>query len=125
MYYYSQDPPYLVLFAGLFAGLACGAAFNGIIRQTAQAWKVDRRNVRLANTDNFSLRLPFLGICVGIVFFLSAGLEIFGFPTWLSYSIAGPMTLLTSFFLWYQLKGLFKELDRGGSAALDLDAWEE
>jgi uncharacterized protein (DUF983 family) len=125
LYYYSQDPPYIILFAGLFAGLACGAAFNGILRQSVKAWSADRKNLRLEQSDNINLQLPFLGIGLGIVFFLSAGLEIFGFPQWLAYAIALPLTLLTAGLLWYQLKGVFKELDRGGSPALDLDAWEE
>lgn len=125
MYYYPQEPPYFILFAGLFAGLACGAAFNGTLRQSVKFWSANRANTQLANSDNISLQLPFMGISVGIVFFLSAGLEIFGFPQWLAYAISVPLTLLTAGLLWYQLKGVFKELDRGGSPALDLDAWEE
>jgi uncharacterized membrane protein YjfL (UPF0719 family) len=125
LYYFPQDPPYFILLAGLFAGIACGAAFNGTLRQNVKAWSVDRKNIRLAKSDNITLRLPFLGICLGIVFFLSAGLEIFGFPSWLAYSISGVMTLFIAILLWFQLQGVFKELDRGGSPALDLDAWEE
>ncbi len=125
MYYYPQEPPYFILFAGLFAGLTCGLAFNGTLRQNVKNWSADRKNLRLADSDNITLQLPFLGISVGIVFFLSSGLEIFGFPQWLAYSISGVMTLFISGLLWFQLKGVFKELDRGGSPALDLDAWEE
>jgi uncharacterized membrane protein YhdT len=125
LYYFPQDPPYFILFAGLFAGIACGAAFDGILRQNVKAWSVDRSKIRLENSDNLSLGLPFLGICVGIIFFLSAGLEIFGFPTWLAYSISFPMTLLVAILLWFQLKVVFRQLDRGGSPALDLDAWED
>jgi hypothetical protein len=112
MYYFPQDPPYFILFAGLFAGIACGAAFDGTLRQNA-------------NSDGIPLRLPFLGICLGIIFFLSAGLEIFGFPTWLAYSIAFPLTVFIAILLWFQLRVVFRQLDRGGSPALDLDSWEE
>ncbi len=125
MYYFPQDPPYFILFAGLFAGLSCGMAFNGTLRQNVKAWSVDRANIRLSKSDNSTLGLPFLGICLGIVFFLSSGLEIFGFPTWLAYGISVPMTLFIAILLWFQLQGVFKELDRGGSPALDLDAWED
>ena len=125
MYYFSQDPPYFILFAGLFAGIACGAAFNGILRQNVNEWKIDRTNIRLEDSDGINLRLPFLGICVGIIFFLSAGLEIFGFPTALAYGISLPMTLFVAVLLWFQLKVVFKQLDRGGSPARDLDSWED
>ncbi len=125
MYYFPQDPPYFILLAGLFAGITCGAAFDRILRQNAKAWSVDRANISLAKSDDITLRLPFFGICLGIIFFLSAGLEIFGFPTWLAYSIAMPLTVLIAILLWFQLQVVFKQLDRGGSPALDLDSWEE
>ena len=125
MYYFSQDPPYFILFAGLFAGITCGAAFDGALRQSVKAWSSDRKNIRLATSDDTAIKVPFLGICIGIVFFLSAGLEIFGFPTWLSYSIAFPLTVFITILLWFQLRVVFKQLDRGGSPALDLDSWEE
>ena len=125
MYYFPQDPPYFILIAGLLAGIACGAAFDATLRQNAKAWSVNRQNISLAKSDDITLRLPFLGICLGIIFFLSAGLEIFGFPTWLAYSIALPLTVFIAILLWFQLQVVFKQLDRGGSPALDLDSWEE
>jgi hypothetical protein len=72
-----------------------------------------------------SLQVPFVGIAAGVGIFLTSGLSIFGFPDILAAGLAIPMTLLTTLFLWIQLKGVFKELDRGGSAALDLDSWGE
>ncbi len=125
MYYFPQEPPYFILFAGLFAGIACGAAFDGALRQNVKAWSIDRSNISLATSDDTAIKLPFLGICLGIIFFLSAGLEIFGFPTWLAYAISLPLTLFIAILLWIQLRVVFKQLDRGGSPALDLDSWEE
>ena len=76
MYYFPQDPPYFILIAGLFAGITSGVAFDGTLRKTVKDWSVNRQNIKLATTDDLSLRLTFLGICLGIIFFLSAGLEI-------------------------------------------------
>ena len=125
MYYFPQDPPYFILFAGLFTGIACGAAFDAALRQSVKAWSIDRANIRLSSGDGKAIGIPFFGICLGIIIFLSAGLEIFGFPTWLAYSISLPLTVLIAILLWFQLQVVFKQLDRGGSPALDLDSWEE
>jgi uncharacterized protein (DUF983 family) len=125
LYYYPQDPPYFILIAGLLAGIACGAAFDGTLRQNVKAWSKDRDNIQLSATDDLGLRLPFLGICIGIIVFLEAGLEIFGFPGWLAYSVSVPLTIVIAILLWFQLQVVFKQLDRGGSPALDLDSWEE
>jgi hypothetical protein len=35
------------------------------------------------------------------------------------------MTLFIAVLLWLQLQVVFKQLDRGGSPALDLDSWED
>jgi hypothetical protein len=72
----------------------------------------------------FQLLVPFLGIAAGICVFLAAGLEIFGFPSWLSYFISLPLTVLIAFLVWSQLARLLAQLERGGSKALDLDAFE-
>lgn len=125
MYYFPQDPPYFILIAGLLAGIACGAAFDGTLRQNVKAWSNDRNNIKLSASDDLGLRLPFLGIIVGIIVFLEAGLEIFGFPGWLAYSVSVPLTIVIAILLWFQLQVVFKQLDRGGSPALDLDSWEE
>jgi uncharacterized membrane protein YhdT len=125
LYYFPQDPPYFLLLAGIFIGITCGVAFSDTLKQNVARWKVDRRNLKLEGTDDITLRLPFLGMAIGIVIFLSAGLDIFGFPSWLSFSISVPMTIFIAVLLWFQLKVVFRQLDRGGSPALDLDAWEE
>jgi uncharacterized protein (DUF2062 family) len=69
------------------------------------------------------LLVPFLGIAAGICVFLAAGLEVFGFPSWLSYSISLPLTLFIGFLVWSQLGKLLAQLERGGSRSLDLDAF--
>lgn len=122
--YYFPEPPYFLLIIGLFAGLTCGLAFEATLRQQVMAWSKNRSTRTLAQMQGMQLQLPFVGISAGICMFLSAGLEIFGFPSWLSYGISLPLTVLISFFVWSQLKGLLVQLERGGSRALDLDSWE-
>jgi len=122
--YNFPEPPYFLLVAGLFAGITSGAAFEATLKQKVQEWSRNRSTRTLAQMKGIHLLLPFLGIAAGICVFLAAGLEIFGFPTWLSYSISLPLTLLIGFLVWSQLAKLLAQLERGGSKALDLDAFE-
>lgn len=122
--YYFPEPPYFLLVFGLFAGLTSGAAFEATLRQKVQEWSRNRSSRTLAQMKGFELLIPFLGIAAGICVFLSAGLEIFGFPSWLSYSVSLPLTLFIGFLVWSQLSKLLNQLERGGSKALDLDAIE-
>ncbi len=123
MYNY-PGPPYFLLFLGLFAGLTCGLAFEATLRQKVQEWSKNRSTRTLAQMKGLQLLIPFLGIAVGIAVFLASGLEIFGFPTWICYVISLPLTFIISFLVWSQLSKLLRQLERGGSKALDLDAFE-
>ncbi|HEY9673564.1 MAG TPA: hypothetical protein V6D11_19125 [Waterburya sp.] len=122
--YHFPEPPYFLLIFGLFAGLTCGLAFEATLKQKVQEWSKNRSTRTLAQMKGFQLLLPFLGISAGICVFLSAGLEIFGFPALLSYSVSLPLTLLVGLLVWSQLGKLLAQLERGGSKALDLDAFE-
>lgn len=122
--YNFPEPPYFLLIAGLFAGITSGAAFEATLKQKVQEWSKNRSSRTLAQMKGFQLLVPFLGIAAGICVFLAAGLEVFGFPWWLSYSISLPLTLLIATLVWSQLGKLLDQLERGGSKALDLDAFE-
>jgi hypothetical protein len=123
LYYFPSDPPYFLLIFGLFIGLSCGSAFDSTLKRYVKAWSVDRANISLTSLDNITIKLPFVGIACGIGMFLTSGMSIFGLPDSIAAGLAIPLTLFTAFFLWLQLKGVLKELDQGGSQALDLDSW--
>jgi len=122
MHYYFA-PPYFLLAVGLFISLTSGTAFQAILKQSVQEWSRNRSTRTLATFQGMQLFLPFIGISTGICVFLASGLIIFGFPVWLSYGLAVPMTLGTGWLLWTQLGQNLSQLERGGSQALDLDSW--
>jgi hypothetical protein len=122
--YNFPEPPYFLLFVGLFAGFTSGLAFEATLKQKVQEWSKNRSTRTLAQMKGSQLLIPFLGIAAGICVFLGAGLEIFGFPYWLSYSVSLPLTILLGLLIWSQLSKLLAQLERGGSKALDLDAFE-
>ncbi|WP_448571888.1 hypothetical protein [Trichothermofontia sp.] len=120
--YYLVDPPYFLFLAGLFIGMTSGAAFEGTLKQSVQAWSKNRTTENLAAVRSPKLFFSFVGICLGIGLFLTAGLQIFGFPSELSYVISLPLTLFTAALVWGQLGKILLQLERGGSQALDLDS---
>ena len=121
--YYFPDPPYFLLVAGLLAAIASGLAFESTLKQQVQEWSKNRSTRTLAQMQGSQLLLPFLGMVVGICVFLGAGLEVFGFPWWLSYLISLPLTVFIAFLVWGQLGNLLLQLEKGGSRSLDLDSW--
>lgn len=122
--YIFPEPPYFLLVFGLFAGISSGVAFEATLKQKVNEWSKNRSTRTLAQMQGIQLLVPFLGIAAGICVFLSAGLEIFGFPALLSYAVSLPLTLFIGILVWSQLSRLLAQLERGGSKALDLDAFE-
>jgi hypothetical protein len=123
-YYFPSDPPYFLFGISLVAALASGKAFEATLRQLVQEWSKNRSTRTFLNLRGFSIQLPYLGINISIAVFLSCGLEIFGFPPELAYPVAIALTIGSAYFVWRQLGSLLVELERGGSAAMDLDMFD-
>lgn len=120
--YYLPEPPYFLMFVGFFTGITCGVAFEATLKQIVNTWyKSSSKPTNLL--DSSTLLLPFLGICVGICVFLASGVEIFLMNSWVSYAIALPMTIFIGALVWTQLGKLLEQLQKGGSKAIDLDAF--
>jgi O-antigen/teichoic acid export membrane protein len=121
---YFSEPPYFLLVAGLLVALTCGTAFAATLKQIVQKWSNDRASKSIAKLRIGGLLLvPFLGICAGVCIFLFSGLEIFGFPAWLSYAVAVPLTLLLGLLVWLQLGSMLALVERQGFQAIDIDSW--
>lgn len=122
--YYIPEPPYFLVVASLLAGVASGIAFYASLTQSVQEWSKKRSQITLANMRGQKLLIPFLGISASICVFLAAGLQIFYFSAKFAYGVSAPLTLVICLLVWYQLGQILNQLERGGSKALDLDAWK-
>jgi hypothetical protein len=120
-YYYYAQPPYLILLGGLLSSLLAGIAFQTVLKELIQAWQADRSTRSLAELRGWRLLTPFLGMAGGALFFLAAGVEIFGVPTKFAYIISTIMSAGIGRLVWWQLCKVLEQLEKGGSAALDLD----
>ncbi|MBD2151111.1 hypothetical protein H6F44_13420 [Pseudanabaena sp. FACHB-1277] len=123
-YYFPADPPYFLFAVSLIAGLACGRSFEVTLRNLVNAWSVSKSSRTLLELKSFSIKVPYLGMTISIAIFMATGLEVFGLPTLFGYVVALPITLGIALLVWRQLGQMLVELDRGGSAALDLDSYE-
>ncbi len=121
--YYLPEPPLFLVFAGLFIGVTCGVAFEATLKEVVNTWYKTPNRKELDLLTANSLKLPFLGICLGICIFLASGLDIFILNGWIAYAIALPMTIFICGLVWTQLGKVLEQLQRGGSRAIDLDAF--
>jgi hypothetical protein len=117
------QPPYVLLVAGLFTAITSGYAFSNTLQQSVQSWNSNRSTRILANLRGPQLQLPYLGICTGVCVFLASGIQSFGFSTKAAYVMGIPMTVLIAVLIWSQLGKILLLLEKGGSRALDLDAF--
>ncbi|MFM7886845.1 MAG: hypothetical protein ACKPCM_09180, partial [Pseudanabaena sp.] len=123
-YYFPSDPPYFLFAISLLAGLACGRSFEVTLRSLVNTWSTHKSSRTILELKSSSIKVPYFGMVISITVFMSTGLEVFGFPTIFGYIIAIPITLGIALLVWRQLGQMLVELERGGSAALDLDSLE-
>ena len=121
--YSLPQPPYVLLVVGLLTGITCGVAFESSLKQCVNVWMKKAYNPEVNLLANSPLRLPFLGICLGICVFLASGLDVFILNAWVSYALALPMTILIGALVWTQLEKVLQQLQYGGSKAIDLDVF--
>ena len=120
MYYYPQ-PPFLICLIGLFVGITCGLAFQTMLKQKLAEWSKDGSSQNLAQLDNRALQITYLGICLGVWIFLAGGLKIFSVNSIIAIGLSLPLTIFATSLMWTQLIQLLRQLQEGGSKALDLD----
>lgn len=111
--------PYVLLVAGLLAGITSAIAFGATVKQGVEAWSANRATQQLADVQNSTLLLPFMATCIGICIFLASTVQIFSFPPKIAYGIAIPLTLLGGALLWFQFGQLLRQAEKGGLKSLD------
>ena len=122
--YYFPDPPLFLIFVGFVVGVTCGLAFEATLKDKVNLWRTQPLQTKESQlSDMIALRIPFIGICVGICIFLASGLEVFIYSRVFSYALSLPLTLLIGGLVWTQLQKLIVQLLQGGSKALDLDSY--
>jgi hypothetical protein len=122
MYYYPLQPPYILLAIGIFTALTSGVAFAGTLKLIVDKWQSEgAENGSSSRLSSKQLLVPFLGITLGVGFFLCSGLEIFGFPPLLAYAIGSPVALFTALLIWFQLGSMLAFVERRGMRSLNLD----
>ncbi|NJR17560.1 MAG: hypothetical protein HC785_18810 [Calothrix sp. CSU_2_0] len=122
MYYFPQEPPYIILAIGLFAAITSGAALAGTLRDVVAKWQREGAENSGTSLTKKPLLFPFLGVTIGLVSFLVSGLEIFGFPPFLAFAIGLPISLLTCLLMWFQLGSMMTFVESRGMSSLDLDS---
>ncbi|MDZ7965912.1 MULTISPECIES: hypothetical protein [unclassified Nostoc] len=123
MYYFPEQPPYLLLLVGFLIALTSGLALSGTLKVIVQNWPSERAENTQPRSSLKQLLVPFIGITGGTCLFMSSGLEIFGFPSSLALGVGLPISLFTCLLVWLQLGSMMTFIQREGMQSLDLDSF--
>jgi hypothetical protein len=117
------QPPYLLAGLGLAIGILCGLTFSKLVQQRLDDWKQDRLPLLpLARTQTV---LPWIGLLLGITFFIGGSLQVFGFAPGAAVLLAFLLSLATGGALWVQLVRLMQQVQAGNFKAVDFDNFDE
>lgn len=121
MFYSLASPPYILLIAGLLAGLTSAYAFQATLKELVAEWRFTRSTRTLEKLRGLPLLMPVFGVSGGVCVFLSSGLQLFAFPPGPAYAIAIPLTVGSAWLVWYQLGRLLTQLENRAKS-IDFDA---
>ncbi|MEY4354463.1 MAG: hypothetical protein RLZZ609_2704 [Cyanobacteriota bacterium] len=118
-----SQPPYLLAGLGLAIGIVCGLTFSRGVQERLDDWKQDR--LPLLPLARVQTVLPWIGLLLGVTFFLGGSLQIFGFAPGAAVLLAFLLSLATGGALWVQLVRLMEQVQAGNFKAVDFDNFDE
>ncbi|MEL6927202.1 MAG: hypothetical protein AAFO95_01040 [Cyanobacteria bacterium J06600_6] len=121
---YLPQPPFFVAIIGVFMAVASGSAFQNLLAEKLRNSYQDQKQsgaFKISFTEDLAIAFTFFGICFGVWVFLGGGLLVLGFGIIPSYGVSLLLTLFTSGLVWDQINDVLKQLQEGGSKALELD----
>ncbi|MGB3514634.1 MAG: hypothetical protein WBA93_36580 [Microcoleaceae cyanobacterium] len=111
--YSLPQPPYFFIVVGLLISSSCGVVFAKLIKQLMQEWSTNRSTCSIVSMRGLTLQLPYIGIAMGALIFLSSSLQLFGFTNFVAYSICLPLTVATGLIVWIQLSKILDKMEQG------------
>ncbi|MEO0410175.1 MAG: hypothetical protein AAF289_22745 [Cyanobacteria bacterium P01_A01_bin.135] len=111
--------PYVLLAAGLLAGITSALAFGATVKQQLELWSRNRETMRLSEVRNLSMLVPLSAAGAGVCVFLASAVQIFSFSPKVAYSLAVPLSVLGVVALWIQFGQLLRQAETGGARSLD------
>lgn len=118
-----SQPPYLLAGVGLAIGILCGLTFSRGVQERLEAWKQDR--LPLLPLARLQTVLPWIGLLLGVTFFIGGSLQVFGFAPGAAVLLAFLLSLATGGALWVQLVRLMQQVQAGNFKAVDFDNFDE
>ena len=97
------DPPYFLLFIGLFIGLTSAVPFVALVRQRIDYWSSHFSANDLPLRGAVQIILPLVGMMSGIYIFAASGLQVLGVPVLPALFVSLLLILLLSYVTWLQL----------------------
>jgi len=97
------EPPYVLLFSGLFTILVCVIPLILALKHRLRYWATHVSPDTLPAGGKIQIILPFIGTVSGIGFFLLAGFEVIGIPLLPSLVLSLLVTLVGGQLAWSQM----------------------
>ncbi|NEO55133.1 MAG: hypothetical protein F6K54_19870 [Okeania sp. SIO3B5] len=110
--YNLPQPPYFLIAVGLLMSLSSGIVFAKLIKQLVKDWSENPSTCNIVSMRGLTLQLPYIGIAIGALIFLSSSLQLFGFTNLVAYSICLPLTVATGVVVWIQLTKILDKMEQ-------------
>lgn len=119
-----NPPLFTLIMISNFLAIIFGIIFKDMLEYQVAVWNADR-SVRFdVNYKTPNIILAYIGLTIFTTIFMGASLSVFGVPVWFGFGLGAVVVLPTCGLLWLQMGSMLKLMAIGGSAAMDIDAYD-
>jgi len=121
---YTQPPVYTAIMVTNFFAIACGLIFKDMLEYEVDLWAANRQTQETIKYRHPSLIFAYANLCLFVWLFMGFSFMVFNLSPTLALGLAALVVLPTGGLIWLQLGSMLSLLVRGGSAAIDISAYE-
>ncbi len=119
----AQIPPVTIVLISTFLAIMLGIICKDMLEYQVNTWYANRQTQDRIHYQTTQSRIAYALLTLFTYLSMGSSLSVLGFFNLLAYGVGFVVVVPTALLLWFQLGSMLELMVRGGSAAINIDAY--
>ena len=119
----AQIPPVTIVLISTFLAIMLGIICKDMLEYQVNTWYANRQTQDRIHYQTMQSRIAYALLTLFTYLSMGSSLSVLGFFNLLAYGVGFVVVVPTALLLWFQLGSMLELMVRGGSAAINIDAY--
>jgi hypothetical protein len=119
----AQIPPVTIVLISTFLAIMLGIICKDMLEYQVNSWYANRQTQDRIHYQTAQSRVAYTLLTLFTYLSMGSSLSVLGFFNLLAYGVGFVVVVPTALLLWFQLGSMLELMVRGGSAAINIDAY--